>query len=701
MNPEEEKFDWAGLLPDLETLGSYPETPEQLSALFVVVLMAVAFLFLCFSLYRLFKAWYQTSRISKFLKNETSKSVLMNRQDLREKASRVNDEVGHLWKEFDETLVEARAGDDVRLHSIYEASHFFNGSTLARGITESRMLAAVPGFLAALGVIGTFIGLQLGLSELNIGNEAAVKDMKAGLAHVISGAKIAFLTSVWGVGLSVAFNFVEKLLECCALSGIRQLQDCIDQLFPRFSAEVQLQKIADDGSQARESLQGMAERIGDKMQESLLEATSGIQQGLEASLEKIMAPAINKLVNETTDGSQKALEKLVEGFLDRFGEQGEIQRQAMDTASKGVGDALAAMNQTLEGFIRELDQNQVAAADREQQLIKHISERVDELAEKNTEHGQRLATAAEQQIGKITETLQHSQQAQEEREIQLGRKFSRVVADMDQTIAQLIKHISERVDELAEKNIEHGQRLAIANEQQIGKIAETLQHSQQAQEEREIRLGEKFSRVVADMDQTIAQYTTASNALMEQSKQLQQQVAASQSNFERVAHGINAGAAELRSAASQLKDYGEGVKQSSMQLSGAINEAARSTAKLADENKKSSVTVGQVHQEMSHSIEKLQAVAVQLESVVQAADSTFKYMEVHQKSYLESLKRNVQELSEQGAKLLSDYAGQANAQTTEHLGIWARHTTNYAEQMNGAARALSSVVDEIEDKLSH
>ncbi|ADJ28737.1 anti-phage ZorAB system protein ZorA [Nitrosococcus watsonii] len=700
MNPEEEKFNWAGLLPDFRTLG-YPDTPEKLSALFVAVLFAVVFLFLCFSGYRLFKAWYRTSRISKFLKNETSKSVLMNRQDLREKASRVNDEVEHLWKEFDETLVETRVGDDVHLHSIYEASHFFNGSTLARGITESRMLAAVPGFLTALGVIGTFMGLQLGLSELNIGNEAAVKDMKAGLAHVISGAKIAFLTSVWGVMLSVFFNFVEKLLECWALSGIHRLQVRIDQLFPRFSAEVQLQKIADDGSQARESLQGMAERIGDKMQESLLEATSGIQQGLEASLEKIMAPAINKLVNETTDGSQKALEKLVEGFLDRFGEQGEIQRQAMDTASKGVEDALAAMNQTLEGFIRGLDQNQVAAADREQRLIKHISDQVDELVEKNTEHGQRLATAAEQQIGKIAETLQHSQQAQEEREIRLGEKLSEVAAGMDQTIAQLIKHISERVDELVEKNAEHGQRLATAAEQQIGKIAETLQHSQQAQEEREIQLGKKFSRVVADMDQTIAQYTTASNALMEQGKQLQQQVAASQSNFERVAHGINAGAAELRSAASQLKDYGEGVKQSSIQLSGALNEAARSTAKLADENKKSSVTVGQVHQEMSHSIEKLQAVAAQLESVVQAADSTFKYMEVHQKSYLDSLKRNVQELSEQGAKLLSDYAGQANAQTKEHLNIWAGHTTNYAEQMNGAARALSSVVDEIEDKLSH
>lgn len=632
MNPEEEKFNLAGLLPDFGTLGRYPDTPEQLSALFVAVLIAVASLFFLVSLLALFNANRRTNWIRKLLNNETSKSVVMKRQDLREKASRVKHKAGHLWKEFDETLVEARVGDEVHLHSIYDASHFFNGSTLARGITESRMLAAVPGFLTALGVIGTFVGLQLGLSELNIGNEAAVKDMKAGLAHVISGAKIAFMTSVWGVTLSVLFNFTEKSLESFAISRIHRLQVRIDKLFPRFSAEIQLQKIADDGSQARESLQGMAERIGEKMQESLLEATSGMQQGLEASLEKIMAPAINKLVNETTNGSQKALEKLVEGFLDRFGEQGETQRHAMDAASKGIGDALAAMNQTLEGFIRDLNQNQVAAADREQRLIKHIS-------------GQ--------------------------------------------------------VDELVKKNAEHEQDLAAVTRQQIGKIAETLQHFQQAQVEREIQVGEKFKGAVAGMVQTIEQYATASNSLIEQSKELQRQVATSQSNFERAAQSINAGAAELHSATNQLKEYGEGVKQSSMQLSGMLHEAARSTAELASENKKSSTIVVQIHQKMSDGIEKLQAVVEQLEAVVQAADSTFEHMEAHQNGYLESLKRNVQELAEQGSKLLSDYAAQANAQTKEHLDIWAGHTTSYAEQMNGAARALSSVVDEIEDKMSN
>jgi hypothetical protein len=78
--------------------------------------------------------------------------------------------------------------------------------------------------------------------------------------------------------------------------------------FPRFSAEGQLQQIAEDGSESREALQVMAERIGDKMQESLLEATSGIQQGLESQSGKDHGAGDQiKLVDETTDGKPKGV----------------------------------------------------------------------------------------------------------------------------------------------------------------------------------------------------------------------------------------------------------------------------------------------------------------------------------------------------------------------------------------------------------
>ncbi len=339
--------------------------------------------------------------------------------------------------------------------------------------------------------------------------------------------------------------------------------------------------------------------------------------------------AIEKLVNETTDGSQKALEQLVEGFLDKFGEQGEIQRKAMDDASKGVGEALYSMNQTLEGFIHNLNQNQNASAQREQQLIEHISNQVDELVEKSSRHGKLLAAITKKQIEGIAETLDQSRQAQEAREVQLGQRFESVVAGM----------------------------------------------------------GEFIDR-----------QTTASNSLIEQGKALQKQVEASQSGIETLAQDINAGASQLRSAANQIKEYGEGVRNATQKLGGIIQDAARSTVDLASENQKSATAVSKIHQQISSDIDALRGVVAKLDDVVQTADLTFRHLEDHQKRYLAALQENVKELAEQGSKLLNDYAQQANAQTAEHLGIWAQHTTQYANQMNQAAEALSSAVDDIQQK---
>jgi len=725
MSIEETKIDLSGLFPDFNSFGIYPETAEQLSAFFVVVLFCVAGLFFVISLYALWKAFSRINGISRFCKDlekEIPKTRMMSRQGVRGKANKAKGDDGHLWREFDDNLVEIKEGDEIHLYTVYDASHFFNSSTLAREITESRMLAAVPGFLTALGVIGTFVGLQLGLSELNIGNDVAVDEMKSGLAHVIGGAKIAFMTSVWGVSLSVLFNVIEKGLENWVRYRIHYLQMRIDALFPCFSAEVQLKKIAEDGSESREALQGLAERIGEKMQEALIEATTGITTGLEQSLEKIMAPAINKLVDETNDGSQKALEQLVERFLEKFGEQGEAQRGAMDEASKGVGEALSTMNQTLEGFVGTLNQNQDTAVKREQELMENISQRTNELVEQNSKHGELLIRVTKHLFSKGNKAQEEAQQHQAQRETQLGKQFESVVSEMSESMnrtlegfvdtlnqnqdtavkreQELMENISQRTNELVEQNSKHGDLLIRVTKHLFAKGNKAQDEARQAQEQREVALGEQLENVVGGMAASIDKQSSVLSSLIAQGKDLQQRVEQGQADLESLTSGVKAGAMELRTAADRVKQYGEMVSVSSRQLGGVIQDAAKSTAELAGENQKSSTEIVRIQQRFSEDIKVLDGVGKTLNEMIQTADSTFTHLEQHQRRYLADLQKNVEALAEQGAKLLSDYAVQANAQTQDHLGVWAQHTTTYAEQMSGVARALSSVVEDIEDKLN-
>lgn len=618
------------------------ETPEQISALFVGILGVVFIFFLLISIVHLIKSRRQTGWVLKLLKYQKNSSMISKRQELIEKSKRKKRHKGaHLWLEFDESLIEVDDNEgNPRLYNTIDAHHFFNNSTLASGITESRMLAAVPGFLTAIGVIGTFVGLQLGLSELNIGNDVAISEMKNGLAHVISGAKIAFMTSVWGVTLSVLFNIIEKFLESLARKKIQKLQIIIDKTFPRLSAESQLQQIADDGHQSRESLQGLAEKIGEKMQESLLEVSGGIQKALEESLQKVMAPAIDKLVDETSDGNQKALESLVENFLSKFGELGEKQRHAMDTASESVSFALNSVNTSMSKFLDEMEVTQENSAIREKELINTISEQVSQIVTHNTEQKKVLTEFVDKQLNGLSEKFIEQNRNSSERDKQRQETFIEQVSMIKESTATLLK----RIDDSFETQL------------------------------------------------------SSSKAILKQGEQLQTRVTESINAIVEVSSSLIASSKELKVGAQEINSFGTQIKEAGNNLSSSVTEAVKSTSELAQQNKQSSKIIVEQYEQMNNDKEHIRGTITKLQKLIDSADSSFENMKDHQNAFLNNLKENVDELAKSMTQLLTDYSEQANAQTKTHLGEWAKHTTNYSSQMNNAVKALSSVVDEMQDK---
>lgn len=636
-----DKINLQGLLPQFASISFSPDTAEELSAFFVSILIAIFVIFLFISISALFKSLKQVSWILSLIKNEVPSSLASNRQNFLDECNKVTHQGAHLWSEFDETLIEVESDGEVKLHNTLEATHFFNSSTLASGITESRMLAAVPGFLTAGGVIGTFVGLQLGLSELNIGNEADTKEMREGLSHVISGAKIAFMTSVWGVTLSVLFNVIEKGLEKIIRTKIHQLQIRIDGLFPRLSAENQLHRIANDGQQSRESLQGLGEKIGEKMQESLIQTIDVIQTGLEDSLQKIMAPAINKLVDETSNGNQKALEGLVESFLLKFGELGSNQREAMDQASHKVSDALGSLSSSMATFLEKLEVSQGHSAEREKDLITTISSQVTQLVDHSNEQRKLLTEFVNNQLSGLSEVFQERERISSERDLRRQETF------IEQSSA-----IKSSTDSL-------------------------------------------LNRVEEGMDAQLA----ASELLVEQGKILQTGIDNSVKANVLASENLKVSANEINSASKEIRMLGSHIMSAGNNLSGSITKAIESTSDLAQQNEATSELIRQQREHMIEDRQHFAQTIERLQSLVNSADESFDKMREHQSFFLNELKVNVSDLANQMTKLLEDYASRANSQTEQHLNDWSKHSTNYATNMNNAVQALSTIVDEIEVKL--
>ena len=472
-----EELDFSNLIPEFRLFleGDIPLSSAQgFSTCIVFILLALMAVCLIFAIWQCVKAHSQVKFYRKILRAYQSDQLFAKREEINEKMqSRAN--CSGLWQEFDESLVCMEGN----LYNTLDASHFFNHYSLARGLTDNRFLAAVPGFLTAIGVIGTFAGLQIGLGEIQDAGfgsvDSGVDEIKAGIGGMIAGAAIAFMTSVWGIGSSVFFNLCEKTLERSIRSAISKLQNQIDSLYQRLTAEKSLADIEGHSRESRQIMQTLAEQIGERMQQALIETTDKIKDSLVESLESILGPNIEKLVENANLGSEAALNKLVERFMGAMSSEGRRQSEQMNVASAGVQNALDNMQLGLNDFMKRLDQQMGSIAERNRSIMEGVQRNLTEQIDSQ----QQQANQRDQSFHEQVRGLQDSQQL-------LGDNLNQMIATQNtqqQRMLDQILGVTGAVESMANHNQVIGEQLgetANAYLQQVNALRELSQAMQAA-----------------------------------------------------------------------------------------------------------------------------------------------------------------------------------------------------------------------------
>ena len=73
---------------------------------------------------------------------------------------------------------------------------------------HKRLLEMVPDIFTSLGILGTFVGLVWGLKNFEPSNYEA---MTTSVASLVDGIKVAFLTSIYGISLSIVYTYGMKI----------------------------------------------------------------------------------------------------------------------------------------------------------------------------------------------------------------------------------------------------------------------------------------------------------------------------------------------------------------------------------------------------------------------------------------------------------------------------------------------------------
>lgn len=658
---------------------------------------SLTFLIFALSLFFLFKHYRNFIEKNKALRSlldgQDRETLADSRRETLQRAKKLDaNNIGLLWQEFDESLV--LSSDKIQLFNTIDAEHFFNAKNLATGLTSSRLLAATPSFLVAIGVLGTFVGLTIGLEGL-VGNTTEIETLKSGINKLISGAAVAFMTSVWGVTFSLSLNLIEKLFERSALNHIQDLQNKIDFLYPRLPAEQSLVHIAEHSKESKEALQELHERIGDRLQESISGMSEAMQNALTDTLNNIMGPAIQTLVHSTNQQSSQVMENLVGSFMEGMSSAGRVQGEQLEKVAADVNTAVSSMSERLEQLFNKLSTQQASSLDAQDEQSRRFQDQLQQLANSADERQGLLESRFGKMMGDLAQ--QHDQQQTE-----LLVQQQKMLGSLGTASQQQIEAITSAV-----------QQQQNALQDAVGKLLDNVsQQGAQADVREQVRQ-EKFQQQLDDVtQQQQALLTALANSVQagqQQSRQMAEQHQQLLVRLQQVTDSAAQSSKHMDSSANQLgllstnvRSAAELLGQRMEQVTQRIEQAGSQNIALTDQLKQQAEMLARLQDGLLQGAERFEQAASE-------ARNGFGEMKQTQQLFLtgvrtefnalgETLRSQVEAIEKQAEQWMQKYASEVSTQVHERMEQWNKVSLEYATKMYHTAEAMSSVLDELEQR---
>lgn len=171
-----------------------------------------------------------------------------------------------------------------------------------RGILE-----LVPDILTSLGILGTFVGLVMGLRSFD---PSGYEQMAGSVTPLINGIKVAFITSIYGISLSLAFSFNLRS-EFSNLSSL--IEEFLDAYYLNVHPPYEVDSLARllDGQKSRE--------------EMTKDMTTVFVEQMGRSFEEVITPAyermtegIHQVVESFTQSQTQVMERVCESVVQQM-----------------------------------------------------------------------------------------------------------------------------------------------------------------------------------------------------------------------------------------------------------------------------------------------------------------------------------------------------------------------------------------------
>lgn len=179
------------------------------------------------------------------------------------------------------------------------------------------MLNQVAGVMTGLGILGTFIGLSLGLQSFNTGTTAEITNS---VEPLMDGIKVAFHTSIYGMVFSLVFNFVYKKKLDDADASVDEFLSAFRKYVLPDTTTDGINKLMELEQQQTEATKALADTVS-------VQLAKGLQELLEPQFDRF-DKTIADFASFATENQTKAVADVTDHFLE------EMDRQMGNTFTK-------------------------------------------------------------------------------------------------------------------------------------------------------------------------------------------------------------------------------------------------------------------------------------------------------------------------------------------------------------------------------
>lgn len=509
------------------------------------------------------------------------------------------------------------------------ASEFINDFSVCKyNKLNLRMLDTAAGTLVGLGLLGTFLGLTLGIKGFDSSNTERINESIQGL---LAGMGTAFLTSLLGMTFSILFTVADKALRHRLYKDVKELTDKLDseyyidglvlaninqqnivnQLYKALKNDLQQQTLEIANKLTYTNTEGQNVTIGNAIREILTENTKQskalmsfstdlameLNQGFDETLSRQMQQKIVPLM-ESVDATTKAVVEHIDKMADT------VSSPATDMMQSVVDE----LKQSMQSLINEFSTGLSSSATSElEHLATQLGTATQAMADfpKNMENiSATLQVTIEEvkhAISEISNTSANAnstamQQMQEQITYATGA-ISNAITEVKEVMSGISQSSQEQSDQMVSKLADAAEKMGSFLTGTISTLSNSVQQSVKGITD---DINSKQTDLIALQENTTSQTKKLLenfNAGLERLEKMNEYVTGTMNGFKQAQGEITVSTSNLRTISSDMKlatelfnkgqnDYAARLAQlqtASQKGIDQVTEMLKSSGQLSDE----------------------------------------------------------------------------------------------------------------------